>query len=125
MGCIYRILCYATGKTYIGQTSFSHPFIRFQEHQKHANEGKLGSLYDDLRTYGIHEFECSCLRFAKNEDLNELECYYAEQYDAYEWMGGYNIIECGTAKVREEMSDDKRLYMKRRAIRTNYFRKHH
>ena len=82
-------------------------------------------MYDDLRTYTIHEFECSCLRVAKNEELNGLESYYAEQYAAYSWDNGYNVGECGNAKVHKEMSDEQRLHAKRRAIRTNYFRKHH
>jgi len=122
MGCIYRIICYATGKSYIGQTAFSHPFIRFREHQKDAKNGKEGKLYDDLRIYNIHEFECICIRVAKNEELNALECYYAEQYDAYEWMGGYNANECGNARVSKEVSDDRRVYMRRTAIRNNIFR---
>jgi hypothetical protein len=59
---------------------------------------------------------------AKNEELNALECYYAEQYDAYEWMGGYNANECGNARVSKEVSDDRRVYMRRTAIRNNIFR---
>ena len=109
MGCIYRILCRPTGRSYIGQTSYSHPFIRFREHQKSANCGVPGSLYDDLRIYDLSEFECTCLRVAPNEHLNNLECYYAEQYSAHDWMGGYNDAECGAARVRPEMSDEKRV----------------
>jgi hypothetical protein len=52
-----------------------------------------------------------------NEQLNALECYYAEQYAAYEWEGGYNVGECGKEPVRKEMSDERRLWMKTRAIR--------
>jgi hypothetical protein len=57
------------------------------------------------------------LRVVKNEELNALECYYAEQYDAYEWMGGYNLGECGKAPVTEDMPDERRMYKKFQAIR--------
>ena len=117
MGCLYRLLCHATGRSYVGQTAYSHPFQRFCEHQADARAGKEGPLYDDLRTYGVHEFECICLRVCPNEELNELECYYAEQFNAYVWDGGYNVGECGGAPVRKEVSDETRLWMKRYAIR--------
>ena len=70
-----------------------------------------------MRTYNIHEFECICLRVAENIQLNALECYYAEQYNAYVWDGGYNDNPCGTARVCEEMSDAKREWKRRMAIR--------
>ena len=117
MGCIYRILCTVTGRSYIGQTAYSHPFQRFREHQRSAQHGREGPLYDDLRRYGVRAFECSCLRVCPNDHLNELECYYAEQYDAYVWEGGYNTGECGGAPVCKDVSDERRLWMKRRAIR--------
>lgn len=119
MGCVYRIVCYTTGRNYIGQTAFSHPFQRFMEHQKSAEQGVVGPLYDDMRTFGIKEFECICLRVCPNSQLNDLECYYAEQYCAYVWDGGYNLGECGNEPVRKEMSDSRRLWMKRRAIHKN------
>lgn len=123
MGCIYRIYCVVTGRNYIGQTSFSHPFVRFVEHQTDAGKGKEGPLYEDLRMYGVHSFECSCICVVPNESLNGLECYYAEQYSAYVWEGGYNQGECGRASVRREMEDDKRLWSKRKAIYNNRFKK--
>lgn len=116
MGCIYRIVCSVTGRSYIGQTSFSHPFQRFMEHQRDAKKGQEGPLYDDLRSYGVHAFECICIRVTDNKDLNNLECYYAEQYNAYVCDGGYNVNECGGAEIRREMSDERRMWMKRRAI---------
>jgi hypothetical protein len=113
MGCIYRIYCRATGKSYIGQTAYSHPFERFREHKNNARNNVSGPLYDDLRMYDIHEFECICIRVAPNEQLNDLECYYAEMYDAYVWNGGYNKQECGNAVVARELDDDTRLRKKR------------
>ena len=113
---MYRILCHSTGRNYVGQTSFSHPFQRFLEHQRDAQKGVEGPLYDDLRAYGIGAFECICLRVCPNAQLNSLECYYAEQFGASVWDGGYNVGECGRAPVRAEVSDDRRLWMKRRAV---------
>ena len=119
MGCIYRIVCHATGKSYIGQTSYSHPFERFRQHQTNARNGLEGPLYDDLREYGVKEFECICICLAENSQLNDLECYYAEQYNAYVWDGGYNTGECGKSPVRKEMDDDRRKWIRRRAIWRN------
>ena len=116
MGCIYRIYCAITGRCYIGQSAYSHPFVRFLEHQSSADVGENGPLYDDLRMYGVHEFECICICVVPNDQLNDLECYYAEQYGAYIWEGGYNQVECGGAPVRREVSDHQRMWMKRRAI---------
>ena len=116
MGCIYRITHVATGRTYIGQTALSHPYVRFMEHQADARQGKEGVFYDDLRVYGVHAFECSCVCVVSNECLNALECYYADQMNAYVWDGGYNVGECGGALVRKDVSDDRRMWMKRRAI---------
>ena len=76
-----------------------------------------------MRTYDISEFECICICVAKNECLNNLECYYAEQYDAYVWMGGYNARECGTARVSAEMNDDRRSRNKRQSVLRNVFKR--
>ena len=117
MGCLYRIVCHATGRSYVGQTSYSHPFERFLEHQRDAQRGAPGPLYEDLRVHGVHAFECIPLCVCRNDSLNALECYYAEQYNAYVWEGGYNVGECGRSPVRAEVSDSKRLWMKRTAVR--------
>ena len=119
MGCIYRIVCYATGRSYIGQTSYSHPFERFRQHQTSARKGEVAPLYDDMRKYTISDFECICICCVDNEYLNNLESYYAEQYNAYVWDGGYNTTECGNVQVRQSMTDDKRNEMRKQAIRRN------
>ena len=76
-------------------------------------------LHVAMREHGICAFECECIRQIANTSLNELECYYAEQYDAYVWDGGYNQGECGKAAVRREVSDVTRTWMKRRGIWKN------
>lgn len=119
MGCIYRIVCHVTGKSYIGQTAYSHPFERYRQHQTSARTGEFGHLYDDMRKYDIREFECICICVVENEQLNALECYYAEQYNAYVWDGGYNSGECGKAPVKEHLTDERRILIRRRAIWKN------
>jgi hypothetical protein len=116
MGCIYRIVCHATGKSYVGQSSYSNPFERYSQHQLAARKGEESPLYEDMRTHDLREFECICLRVAANSELNGLECYYAEQYGAYVWDGGYNAGECGKSAVRRELSDEVRTWVRRRAI---------
>lgn len=123
MGCIYRIVCHETGRSYVGQTSYSNPFERFKQHQTNARKGVAGLLYDDMRTYDIRVFECICICVVENKSLNELECYYAEQYNAYVWDGGYNTGECGGAPVRREVSDEARKMIRRRAIYRHIMKK--
>lgn len=119
MGCIYRIVRHDTGKSYIGQTSYSHPFERYKHHQTSARGGEPGPLYDDMRQCDLRMFECICICVVPNDQLNDLECYYAEQYDAYVWFGGYNVGECGKAPVKENITDERRLMIRRRAIWKN------
>jgi len=119
MGCIYRIVCHATGRSYVGQTSYSHPFIRYSQHWASARKGVEGPLYEDMRQYGDREFECICICVVGNEKLNELESYYAEQYGSYVWDGGYNVGECGRSPVRAEMDDERRQWVRRHAIVRN------
>jgi hypothetical protein len=119
MGCIYRIVSHVTGKSYVGQTAYSHPFERYKHHQASARGGAIGYLYDDMRKYDIREFECICICVVENEQLNALECYYAEQYNTYVWDGGYNIGECGKALVKDHLTDECRILIRRRAIWKN------
>ena len=123
MGCIYRIVCHATGRSYIGQTSYSNPFSRYQEQQRSAKSGSMYSLHVAMREHDTAAFECECICVVPNKSLNELECYYAEQYDAYTWAGGYNEVECGMAILRREVSDTTRQWMKRRAVWKNMHRR--
>ena len=123
MGCVYRIFCRATNRSYIGQTCYSHPFVRYCEHQRSAAKGVAGPLYEDMRRYGLHEFECICVCVVENTMLNALESYYAEQYSSYVWEGGYNVGECGGERVCRELDDARRLRIKRSAIWKNLGRK--
>lgn len=100
----------------MGQTSYSNPFGRFMEHQKASKKGSMFLLHVAMREHGVRSFECECIWQAPNASLNDLECYYAEQYGAYVWDGGYNQVECGKAVVCREVSDETRMWMKRRAM---------
>ena len=116
MGCVYRIVNRRTGQCYIGQTSYSQPFTRFLRHKQEARAGSLQPLHVAMREEGEDAFECECLRQVPNVALNGLEAYYAEQYGSYVSEGGYNVKECGGEPVRREMSDETRLWVRRRAI---------
>ena len=116
MGCLYRIVNVLTGQCYIGQTAYSQPFTRFLRHKQEARDGSGGLLHCAMRETGEDAFECECLRQVPNAMLNGLEAYYAEQYGSYVDEGGYNLRECGGAPVRREMSDETRMWIRRRAI---------
>jgi len=116
MGCVYRIVNRRTGQCYIGQTSYSQPFTRFLRHKEDARNGSPHPLHVAMREEGEDAFECECLRQVPNVQLNALEAYYAEQYSSYVGEGGYNVGECGGAPVRREMSDETRMWIRRRAI---------
>jgi len=116
MGCLYRIVNVRTGQCYIGQTAYSQPFTRFLRHKQEAREGSGSLLLCAMREDGEDQFECECLRQVSNDQLNTLEAYYAEQYGSYASDGGYNERECGGAAVRREMSDETRMWIRRRSI---------
>ena len=116
MGCLYRIVNRHTGQSYIGQSSYSQPFTRFLRHKEDARNGSSLPLHVAMREEGEDAFECECLRQVPNAMLNGLEAYYAEQYGSYVEEGGYNVRECGGVPVRREMSDETRVWIRRRAI---------
>lgn len=119
MGCIYRIWCRVTGQSYIGQTAYADPKYRYRQHLAALRRAEAYPLYEAMREHGIEAFEMERIQQVPNSQLNALECYYAEVYDAYVWAGGYNLGECGKAVVVREMSDKARNWIRVRAIRKN------
>jgi group I intron endonuclease len=98
LGCIYLIICLATGKMYVGQTI--HPFIddRFDEHLYAALVRKTKTyLYNAIRKYGPDAFTIELLCAVPYESLDTMEAYWAEQLTTYIWdsPGGYNMVWCG------------------------------
>lgn len=98
MGCVYRILCKENGKSYIGRT-VNDPITRWKQHvyksKRSADRTLLGCA---INKYGEGSFNIETLRILPNESLDNMECYYAEQYESYVWQGGYNQAMCGRGR---------------------------
>lgn len=98
MGYIYRILCKENRKCYIGRT-LHDPLKRWKEHvyksKRATNRTLLGNA---INKYGIDAFEIETISILPNEALDNMECYYAEQYESYVWQGGYNQTLCGRGR---------------------------
>ena len=54
---VYVIQCRVTGEKYVGRTS-QRLTTRLARHQRHAELGERGRLYDAIRKHGIDSFEC-------------------------------------------------------------------
>jgi len=102
MGCIYRIFCKETGKSYIGQSIEDSPIKRYNRHWYRAlrNEYKY-ALYNAMRKYDKSSFYLETIIVCSNQSLDNLEAYYAEQYNSYYYENGYNIALCGRGQPRD------------------------
>ena len=101
MGCIYRIFCKENGRTYIGQSRFQTPSNRYNRHWNDAIKNIDTPLYRAMRKYGRDGFEVELLFIGTNECLDNMECYFAEQYNSYIWENGFNAILCGKGVQRD------------------------
>jgi group I intron endonuclease len=101
MGCIYRIFCKETGKSYIGQSIDDSPIKRYNRHWSRAlkNQYKY-ALYNAMSKYGKSSFYLETLTICSKQSLDNLEAYYAEQYNSYIYENGYNIALCGRGQPR-------------------------
>ncbi len=98
MGCIYKITNIINNKGYIGQYRKNDPTARWKRHENDAlKNNSTVPLHLAIRKYGWDNFkkEIICI-IEDNTKLDDLESYYAEQYDTYIWDGkGYNATLCG------------------------------
>lgn len=79
---IYVITCKKTTKNYIGQTSKSLK-SRLSGHKKDAKRGRKGKLYDDIRLYGIENFDIKLLASASDSiEGQHLEELYIKQFNS-------------------------------------------
>lgn len=98
MGYIYRIICIPNGKSYIGRTVHD-PAKRWKQHVCKAKRSAVKTLLGHaINKYGESEFQLEILSELPEESLDNMECYYAEQYESYVWQGGYNQTECGRGR---------------------------
>lgn len=116
MGCIYRILCIENQKSYIGQSIRNDPKSRYSRHWNDAiNRNEDTPLYRAFRKYGKDCFILETLCVVSKDSLDNMECYYAEQYDSYIWNNGYNAVLCGKGcRPSQIHTDEFRLKMSNR-----------
>ena len=102
MGCVYLWSCKENGKKYVGQHHKDDPKKRTEEHFRAAEKGKPYTLYNAIRKYGREAFTIEVLCVCTNDSLDNIECYYAEQFETYVWdsPGGYNMVWCGNSPRR-------------------------
>ena len=82
---IYKIKNLINGKEYIGQSV--HIDRRWSEHKRCSIDKPL---YQDMKLYGIDNFDFLVLEECEIESLSEREHYYIEKYDTIT-PHGYNI----------------------------------
>lgn len=92
MGCIYLIKNLRTNKCYVGQT-INSLHTRWLRHQNDSRSSSY-PIHQAMSKYGIKNFSCEIVINTSNENLKNLEAYYAEQYGSYIWQNGYNAVIC-------------------------------
>jgi len=100
-GCVYLVRNMNNGKTYIGQTRFKSPIRRWSVHINMSKRGSTFAIHSAIRKHGENSFIVESLCSVPYNALNNMEAYYAEQYESYTWdtPGGYNMVWCGGSKV--------------------------
>ena len=84
------------GKIYIGQTV--NMYLRKRQHENPTGQDRThqfnSEFHQDIRKYGIDNFEFSILEECLPEELNEREIYWISKYESTE--NGYNIKRGGS-----------------------------
>ena len=101
-GCIYLVTCFENSKTYVGQYAHENPAGRFTRHLAPKQKDTC-IFHRALWKYGKDAFNLETLGIFPRSSLNNMEAYYAEQFQSYMWdtneeaniPGGYNMMLCG------------------------------
>lgn len=102
-GYLYKIKNTINNKVYIGKT-YKTIYQRFQEHIDNAFKKKENSkLYNDMRKYGLNNFELSLIGQFEEYDLEYKEIEYIKQYDS--WKNGYNQSVGGEGLYKNQERD--------------------
>ena len=113
-GFVYLTIDLKNGKGYIGKHK-----IRNQKtlDPKYIGSGKI--IKDMKNKYGLNRFNRQILCFCESkEELNEMEIYYINYFNAVKSENFYNIADGGDAgnrfagKTEEEMKEIKKILVK-------------
>jgi group I intron endonuclease len=100
MGCIYRILCKTTGKSYIGQFRLDDPKYRINRHWRDAKKGSTCIIHQAMQKYGKDDFTVEVLCICTTqEELNIKEQEYIESYHSMCNDNGYNMVAGGKGRA--------------------------
>ena len=100
IGKIYKITNKLNGKVYIGKTTYPLQ-TRFQQHC--YNSQKINTyFYNDIKKYGIENFEIDLLEEVDINNLSEREVFYIKQFDSFNF--GYNSTLGGEGVTKFDIS---------------------
>lgn len=92
--CIYRIVCFATGRVYIGQTN--NYAQRYRDHINKLKKGKHVNkqLQRAVNKYGLERFYFEIIEEGLSfEKSNEREIFWIKHYDSF--ANGFNATSGG------------------------------
>jgi hypothetical protein len=107
-GCIYRVLCLESCKSYIGQHGKETIQQRKKQHLADIHNKRYNyPFHNAIRKYGKDSFVWEVLYTGPLSTLNAMEAYYAEMYETYIWdyPGGYNAVWCGETNGRRGLKN--------------------
>lgn len=100
MGCIYRILCKETQKSYIGQYKKDDPKLRWNRHLSDAKKNSKCAIHQAIRKYGKDTFEVFVLCLCETqEELDKKEDDYITEYNSMIYDNGYNMVSGGKGRA--------------------------
>jgi group I intron endonuclease len=101
MGCIYRIRCKTTNKSYIGQyAQHDTPIARYSRHLRDARKGSKNTIHQAIRKYGEDNFELTVLCVCSTrEELDLKEDEYITEFNSMVYDNGYNMIRGGRGRA--------------------------
>lgn len=97
---IYKITNLVNGLTYVGQSV--NIYDRWTKHKNRSFNPNSKDynipLYQDIRKYGLENFEFKIVEECSKEELNEKEQHWIEHYNSF--FNGYNESVGGTVHCR-------------------------
>ena len=81
-GCIYLVTNLLNYKTYVGQYAYENPRGRYTRHWA-PNQKDTCIFHRALHKYGKDAFKLETLGIFPRSSLNNMEAYYAEQFQSY------------------------------------------